>query len=445
MPVPSRPAPPSLPLRETGRRAARLVLPGSDWVHRRVQRVSYLDPGMQRMQLSVDFTVPRGTLGTHLPISVLPKWPPLYRLDFKAADGTPVPLLTTEQNGEVDEGLLRELVALVSPSSLESDRLVSAMRTLAWGSETDLFRAFVDFFDDLDLDLADPRAVRTVEVAAMLTDTTLLWYPVGPLSPGTRVVCKVQYLIRSEPDIKWWERIARALSWYQPAEYLRLWHAGADANFHADVEVPKLLTIRDADPRYYRFVPEASVEVDGEIEEEEEVYGEGKRPEQHLDISGRLAHLYMCGRRPLAVDLYVRFAPTRTGVVLSSFLASLLIAALTTFFYLWRHQAAEPANVDASVAVLILVPALIGYLVVRPADHPISRRYIVGVQLVSAAAAAIPLGMAVLLIRYATEPAFLHPAWRWATYVSWVLVAVLFLSLAGAGSGWRRSVREEDH
>lgn len=85
----------------------RLVLPGSDWIHRRVQRISYLDPGMQRMQLSVDFTVPRGVIGSHVPISVLPKWPPLYRLDFRAADGTPVPLLTTEQNGEADEALLR--------------------------------------------------------------------------------------------------------------------------------------------------------------------------------------------------------------------------------------------------------------------------------------------------------------------------------------------------
>jgi hypothetical protein len=37
-----------------------------------------------------------------------------------------------------------------------------------------------------------------VEIAALLTDTTLLWYPVGELAAGQRTVAKIEYLIRNE-------------------------------------------------------------------------------------------------------------------------------------------------------------------------------------------------------------------------------------------------------
>lgn len=169
------------------------------------------------------------------------------------------------------------------------------------------------------------------------------------------------------------------------------------------------------------------------------------RPDQFLDVSGRFAHLYITERRPLAADLLVRFAPTRTGMVLSSFLASLLIAILVTAFYKWRGWASEPSHIDASVSVLILIPALIGYLVVRSTDHPMVRRYIVGIQVTAAASAAVPLAMSVLLIRFAEDANCLHQAWHWAVYISWVLTVILLVGLIGAGRGLSLSGKDDDH
>ncbi len=434
-------------LAETGRRAAALVLPGADWVHRRVQRISYEEVGLQRMQLSVDFTVPEGEIGTHLPISVLPKWPPLYRFDFHDAAGESVPLLTTEQNGEADEALLRALVTAVSPATLTDPVAEKALKSLTCGPETDLEPSFYALIDRLSVSDYDDRAERLVEIAASLTDTTLLWFPVGSLRAGQRTVVKVEYLIRDEHAHKLWRKVARSLSWQQPPRYIRLWHAGADANYHVDVEAPPTLITREAEVGYYRYIP-AWADEEAVLAKDEEISARaeerGLRPDQFLDFSGRLAHLYVTGRRPLAADLKLRFAPTRTGVVLSSFLAALMISILVSFFYCWREWAAETDRVDASVAILVLVPALIGYLLVRTTDHPMIRAHIVGLQLVSLAAAAVPLAMAVTLIRYAGDSHCLEAIWCWLLVASWAFVAILGGGLLGAGTPLR-SGDPDDH
>jgi hypothetical protein len=427
---------PEVDLTETGRRAAVLLKPGSEWVHRRVQRIAYLEPGLQKMQVSVDFTVPPEPLGSHVPISVLPKWPPLYRLDFRDPHDRPVPLLTSEQNGETDRALLEQLVSELSPASLDSAEFGEALTSLACGPETHLAPIHAKFVAGLQLEGFSPEAERLIELSALLTDTTLLWYPLGDLDTGTRIVCKFQYLIRSETDDHWLSRISRALSWSQPAEYIRLWHAGADANFHVDIEVPQMLTIQQAEPRFLRYVPARfeSPPASSQQGADESALAEGKgvRPDQHVDISGSLAHLYVTRRRPLALDLCVRFAPTRWGMVASAFASTILIALLTTFFYCWRHWAALEANIDASVAILVLAPALIGYLVVRPSDHPLARRYIVGIQIVSTLAAVVPVAMALLLIRYSDQPSGLRSSWLCSVVIAWSLAAVLAGGFIGA-------------
>ena len=156
----------------------------------------------------------------------------------------------------------------------------------------------------------------------------------------------------------------------------------------------------------------------------------GLRPQQNVEIEGRLAHVYISGRRPMGVDLVVRFAPSRTGVVLAAFFAAMLAAGLATSFYYWREQMVG-SNIDAAVAVLILVPALIGYVVIRPSDHPLTRRYVSGTQVLSLLASAIPLAMAALLLRFAESSSDLTTAWLWAMRGSWLIVLLLALSWLG--------------
>lgn len=422
-------------LQEVGRKAKDLVMPGCDWVHRRVQRVSYLEPQLVQVRLSVDFTPPVDS-GPYVPISVLPKWPPLYRFDFRRSDDTPVPLLTSSQNGAADESLLNGLVEDVSPQSLNDPAFREALRSLALGTATDLAPVVDVFESGLQGDDRDPLIERVLDIAAMLADATLLWYPVNQAERGVRTICKLDYLVQSPADTKWYLRLLRSLSWYQRAEYIPLTHIGADANFHAEVEAPPVLTIRSIEPRYYWLEEgeEAQEEDENEINlATEDAEKAGLRPQENLEREGRLAHVYVSGRRPLGADLVVGFAPSRTGVVLSAFIAAVLAAILATSFYCWRDTIRLESHIDAAVAVLILVPALIGYVVIRPSDHPLARRYIFGTQILSLAASGIPLLMAVLLLRFAGDPSCLKTAWLWSMVGSWLLALMLLGSLMGAG------------
>jgi hypothetical protein len=409
--------------------------------------------------LSVDFTVPQHGIGTYVPVSVLPKWPPLYRFDFERADGTALPLLTSWQNGVIDEALLRALIEEVAPASLGDSEFAKALVSLARGPETHLEEAFDTFRGGLRGDLSDPRVERVLDIAAMLTDATLLWYPLRPGDRGAHLLCKVKYLVRSVENHSRRVRLLRSLSWYQPAEYIPLWHIGADANFHAEVEAPPVLKIRSVEPSFYWFTDPSAVEVGlGEGADAEgagkkspdesaasetdsatpdastlEAEAAGLRPDEYVDREGRLAHLYVAGRRPLGADLVAIFAPSRT-VVFSMFGAAALIAALVSAVYYWRAQVTAPGHLEAAVAVLILAPALIGYVASRPSDPPLARHYISGVQLLSLAAGAIPLLMAVLLLRYGGSPHCLQVSWLWAIRASWLLAACLAISFLRAGA-----------
>lgn len=97
-------------------------------------------------------------------------------------------------------------------------------------------------------------------------------------------------------------------------------------------------------------------------------------------------------------------------------------------FLFWRSQIDIPANTDAAVSVLILIPALIGYIVIRPTDPPLTRQFLLGVQLLALAAGAVPLVMAVLLLRYGGEPHCLTKAWLGPLIASWVLAGCLAVS-----------------
>jgi hypothetical protein len=109
------------------------------------------------------------------------------------------------------------------------------------------------------------------------------------------------------------------------------------------------------------------------------------RPEQYVSCSGHLGHAYVSGARPATADIAFQLAAPRSGFVGASFAASLLIAVFVTAMF--DARAAAAAHPEAAVALLVLVPAIVGYLVVRPSDPAIVRRHLVGVQIVVSAAA----------------------------------------------------------
>lgn len=78
------------------------------WVHRRAERVTFLDDQTIRRQISVDFELPNGLPATDSEVSVdylvplaLLRKVPLIGFDLRDEAGASVPVLTRHQNGQV--------------------------------------------------------------------------------------------------------------------------------------------------------------------------------------------------------------------------------------------------------------------------------------------------------------------------------------------------------
>lgn len=418
-------------LERAGTDAAALIRPGTDWVHRRVQSLSYLEHDLQRIRLSVDYTPPGDHPSALLPITVLPKWPPVFRFDLRNGDGQTIPLLTSQQNGIADHALVLELARIASPMSLQFPLFAAALETLARGPDTSLDAALDAFFENLQSDLDSGDVGRLADIAALLVDNTFLWVPAG--RRDERTIAKLEYVAPSVDTPSRRARALRSLSWQLPEETIQLRHCGADANFHLEIEAPPVLVVRSTEVSYYWLTDEPGKAEQPPEATDAAAEGAGLRPEQHLARRGRFAHLYVSGRRPMGADAFFTMAPARSGFITASLVAALLIALLATAFYFARDQAGSASNVDAAVTLLALFPALVSYLVLRPTDHPLTRQYLIGVQILLSASAAVPVVMAVLLVIYADRSACLQNAWVVAMIGSWLPVAGLLLSWHQAG------------
>jgi hypothetical protein len=429
---------PTDPLDASCREAATLVLPGSDWIHRRVQSIHYVEPELVQVRLSIDFTLPKGCVCSHVPITVLPKWPPLYRFDYQDAQGRSVPLLTSPENGAADWALMSALSEIALPSLVADKEYLGALELLTKGPETNLEDAFDAFFARISearkTGPVDEHALeRLVDLGAALTDSTLLWFPTGRCS-GERMVAKLAYMSPAYSGPPLYQRVLRSLSWAQPIESLPLRHVGADASYHVELEAPPVLVIRDLDPTFW-WLTDDPKEAGQDSEESTKAAEEaGLRPDQHFDYEGRFAHVYISGRRPMGAELFYRFAPARNGFIAAALLSSLLVAIFATLLYLERGALSRPGDLDGSVALLALVPALIGYFVFRPSDPPLVRRYLLGVQALAMLSALVPLVMAGFLLIYRDSGNKLHSTWHWSMIATWVFVALLGVSFLRAGT-----------
>jgi hypothetical protein len=425
-------------LEQSCRGAASLVLPGGDWIHRRVQSIHYVEPELVQVRLSIDFTLPEDCSYSHVPLTVLPKWPPLYRFDYLDGGGHSIPLLTSAENGLADWALMSALSEIAAPSLAHDEAYRGALQRLTKGPDTNLEAAFDTFFHQVSLARQAPGTdaaalERLIDLGAALTDSTLLWFPRSRCA-RERMVAKLAYMSPALSGPPIYQRILRSLSWAQPMESLPLRHVGADASYHVELEAPPVLVIRDLQPTFWWFTDsrlEAAEDLEKSTEAAETA---GLRPDQHFDYEGRFAHVYISGRRPMGAELFYRFAPARSGFIAAALMSSLLVAVFTTLLYLKRGSFSHPGDLDGSVALLALVPALIGYFVFRPSDPPLVRRYLLGVQALAMLSALTPLVMAGLLLVYRGSGDKLHNTWYWCMLASWMIVVLLAFSFVRAGT-----------
>lgn len=379
------------------------------WVHRRVESVTFParnDPIVRR-HVSIDFSIPEGLaaingdaderpedeLYYYVPVSVLQKWPPVLQLDLRNAQDEAIPLLTRDQNAVTDGALLLALASDLTAGSrqLADSDIPRHLKTIASrpGDEArEALTAIIppDPRHDDGLQSALRGSAEFLDLAGGLVDNTLLWLRVCG-GRNERTIVKFAYDVARELDVTTWDRAAFGIA---PLEArVETPHIGSAGSYHLAVVSPAPLDIVDAQLTLSRRatplhnVDEGDVIARCTAQQSRELEGpfqpdlEDRDLRLYADAAGRQARFYIAGRRDGCFGrLRISIAVQKSGFLQGAALASTLIALLLLAYAIGFGTIVEKP--ERVTPVLLLVPGLLAYLVVRPRDHELARDFLAG-------------------------------------------------------------------
>lgn len=382
------------------------------WLHRRVESISFVDNRVVRRAVSVDFTIPSGLNPVregvnggdlfYVPVGALPKLPPLLNLDMVDDCGQSVYLLTTVENAVIDGALL---AALAAEASIDTNAKQESIARLASGEPGSRLAAANDLINGAP-NTASADRLRFYAFQAL--ENFVLWFPVVG-SAGDRKVVKFAYDEFDESTRGFWRRLLRSLSWAPRDKWYSLSQASHSGSYHLAVQAPPLLEVVEAEAAFVQAKDAPPVPVD--------VQRDG--PHVHLYVPRGAA-------RNTPGFLLLKTVASRRGPVTAAWTAALTVAVLLSSMAALACSVAE--EVEASIAILVLVPALFAAFVIRPADHLLASEHVGAVRFLTVAVGALPAVASVCVLALHEDPAELRWALVLLAATAWITLLLLLKS-----------------
>lgn len=439
-----------------GRSAAPLLRSENDWVHRRVEAITFPFPDqlIYQRHISIDFSIPVGLrpiddetpahrpLRFYVPLSIVRKWPPLNRLDLRGEDGRPIPFLTARQNQLLDAATLLQMAEeTVELSDDEKLQIVA----IAQGRGEAAEQAFTAVCPPKSADpvtavaeaLRDDKAF--LGLAQVLRHNTLLWLRTEG-EEDDREIVKFGY------ELPWGRRSRRDILASFGLERLTADfdtpHAGSAGSYHLTLTFPPPLVAADSELVLY----DAAHPVPLGQKIDETTIRHKATPAHPIDepyeafrvqpeVQGSRAKFYVSGNRlGLNGRVFVVVQPKIAAFLASAVLAAALLAGILLVFGLSQEQVAR--HTEAAVAVLLVAPALLAY-VLRPAGHVLVAGLLAGIRAVAVIGGLWPIVGATLVVVLQSTSA-LHEWLIRLAIAEGVTAAVLMLPLLvrGCRRGW---------
>jgi hypothetical protein len=435
--------------------AAELFWGRERWVHRRVEKIAFLDPNVVRRRISVDLEIPGA--GTEeakeatkwLPLSVLRNWPPVLSFDLCDEANRTLPLITKLSTNALDEkilfGVVEGALGQVPPSL---NKHLKALVHGEGGRARDSFTAVRTSLEEWSAEgneIDQENLDRVVDLAGILVDRTLLWVSVKG-TPGERRILKLAYDEPTRKRLSPIRDVLTAIGLLSLAVDFDVPHIGDSGSYHLDVGAPDGLEVVAGDlllpsdrevalagkGRLHRRLSKAIAlaargwgRMLSRSEEPQLVQPERR----NVQLLAQRAHIYVSGKRPRSeAGAYIRFLPQRSGTITTCFLVTLLAAATLDGFLAFAPELLDskksPGVLGAAVAFLLLVPGLLGYVLLHPAgEHPFVTKVLAGSRALAGLCLLLPVGdAALLLVASAGHPDVL--GWRRElSWAGWALAA----------------------
>ncbi len=407
-----------------------LTLCTHEWVHRRVESITFLDENRIRRRVSVDFTLPelprellrtsrvRGQAAAYVPLTLLRKRT-VVNFDLHDEDGRSLPLLSRRQNNAVGATMLCLLAEATLGRSLPED-LEQDLRGIAMHAPDAAGEAFRSLGNPPSGCRSSDERARLVEEPRMmtlaqdLTNSFLLLVPIAA-DPEARRVIKFSYEERpgAEIDRSLWRSLPETMNWSDVPLLLPASSLGAAGSYHVEIEVPdelEIASVSGIDLRRALPLPSESTQSASQ------------------DYRGlRRVHLHYSGLPRFTWGLIeLRVGVARSGLLAAALLSAVLTALLLSVASLRLEELREQAEVSS--ALLLAIPGVLSSYLLRPGEHPLVSKLFGGVRVVVFLSALCALMAAGALALKASATA-LGLMWGVLVPLAWTCVAALALSL----------------
>jgi hypothetical protein len=335
---------------------AELLLRPESWIHRRVERVVYVDIGAVHRRISIDFDVPDGPVDAgvlYLPIALFEKRK-LRNFSLIDATSRALPMLTAEENGMISEAVLAALARRYAGDDLDRIALESIARLVRASTAEGRDEPWRRIFNErLTVGRALLSEQTVVAVARDLANNFALYLPVHPRERGLRRIVKLSF--DSPRDDVSTGLLAR-FGWRPMADTFVVPLAGYCRSYHFELEAPAETEI--AGGTFYATRTRST--------------GENVLVSDAADdVPSTRAHFNLSRVDRLPGRVFVLLRARSTEALAGAAIVGALNAALLLFVRLRLDGFLKDKTTEAVVAVLLVLPgALLGYIT-RPSAHPI--------------------------------------------------------------------------
>ncbi len=398
-----------------------------DWVHRRVETVSFLDASSIRRKVSVDFDVPgveaRPAQGPALvPLALLEKRP-LVNLDVRDESGASCPVLNAEENGFVTWSLLTRVAYQAVFSQLEGrplpGHILDDLRVLAGAPAGEAAAKLEEIGCGLDPELRKRLELPLFKEYAESLATRFLLITELADDQRKRRVLKFSYTTQLEKAKKRRrERGLGMLGWTATQFDVGGHIVGEGQSYHVEFEGPPGLDVERAE----LFCADPLDTLD-----------EGRL--HSAQVVGSRAHMY-ASDEDLGVEgiSSVWLRPPRPGLLRSSLVTAFVIVSV---FFWFDDRIIDQGN-RLAIPLLLIAPGLVASFIIRPGEHGLVTDLLAGVR-AAIGLAALAAYAGAIAVAGGVSDSSLMKSWR----ILGIVAVVCFISLCVAYWQGARETEEE--
>jgi hypothetical protein len=398
--------------KQVGATTATLLDNGPEWIHRRVETLTFVDERVVRRHLSVDFTLPkwiktsvrmpRGEEVLFVPVTLLERRDAAMNFDVRDEQGTALPLVTRREDTQLTGAALTELAVRALRRHHVRERLHPEIVAAIAFSTTRIYRDALPYIRSLISPMSSEWGVLSADSAPQrhtlrkddtfcdflgaFATSSLAFVPLVGAAGAHRIL-----KLTLEEEVHISQSLMSLIGWSSTVLIAPLPLVGLAETYHVQLTPPENVEFTEAGIAARRPSEFIRTSVGENVASNIDTY------RQFSGGPRRSVHLYQPRSHQIAGGTtWFAMRPERGGLLFGATAAALLITAMMTLFDLDTDAVVRQPSSASSL--LLLAPGLVAAYLLRPGEHAMARRLLRAARLFLIVASATTFAAAAVLV-----------------------------------------------